>query len=677
MSDEVSDDARRSNLRKFQGTTGYLLAAAMILWVLFHVVTAGVGTLPNYQQRAVHLAGALAFAFLFYPGKVSDNAFYMARDVLFAAGSLVTLGYVFINYETIVQSTWFTDQSVEMVLGLTLFLLVLEGIRRTLGWLFVGLVIAFYLYAYYGYLIPGTMGHRGLSFERLVYGFYLSENSILGTLMGISATVVTLFLILGALLNASGAGDTFIRIAMRIGGRMRGGAGLVAVIGSAFMGMVNGSTVANVTSTGVLTIPLMRRLGFRRNLAGAVESVASTGGQIMPPVMGPGAFLMAELLGISYLQVASAALVPSLLFFLALLLGVYLFALRYGLQPLPTELIPSRREAFEPLSLITLLLPVGVLIFFIINRYTIQFSVFWALVTMLAMMVLLCVLRRSKTDAAASTRARQLAGLNDSQEQQPTALDVAASDAVLVKRLEGMTVTVARGLEKAALSIIYIAMIIAAAQIIVSLITLTGLGVTFSQIIVDLGADQLLLSLFLTMVIAIILGMGMPTPAAYAIGAAVLGPPLAELGLEVLPSHLFLYFFASASAITPPVAAGIFAAIAISGGTFLGTARYAMMLACSLFLLPYMFILNPELTLRADFFEVVPALVSALAGIIFISVSVIGHCFGPVAWYARILMGAGAITLIVPDFQTDLVGAALALVGLLLHLRSARVQARD
>ena len=293
----MEPEDRESAYRSYGGIVGTALMSVAILWVLFHVVTAGIGTLPNYQQRAIHLGGALALVFLLYPGARRDSALRRFGDLILAAISVLVLGYIVWNYNTIVENTWFTDETIEKIFGVALLLLVLEGVRRALGWLFVGLILTFYLYAYFGNYIPGALGHRGLSLDRLIYAFYLGENGLLGPLMGISATVVTLFLILGALLNSSGAGQVFILIAMRIGGRIRGGAGMVAVFGSAFMGMVNGSTVANVTSTGVLTIPLMKRLGFRRNLAGAIESVASTGGQIMPPVMGPGAFLMAELLG--------------------------------------------------------------------------------------------------------------------------------------------------------------------------------------------------------------------------------------------------------------------------------------------------------------------------------------------------------------------------------------------
>ncbi|MDM7947553.1 MAG: TRAP transporter fused permease subunit [Oceanibaculum nanhaiense] len=652
----MEPEERESAYRSYGGIIGLALMSVAILWILFHVVTAGIGTLPNYQQRAIHLGGALALVFLLYPGARRDSSLRRFGDLILATLSVVVLGYIVWNYDIIVESTWFTDEALEKLFGVTLLLLVLEGVRRALGWLFVGLILAFYLYAYFGGYIPGPLGHRGLSIDRLIYAFYLGENGLLGPLMGISATVVTLFLILGALLNSSGAGQVFILIAMRIGGRIRGGAGMVAVFGSAFMGMVNGSTVANVTSTGVLTIPLMKRLGFKRNLAGAIEAVASTGGQIMPPVMGPGAFLMAELLGVAYLQVVTAALVPSLLFFMALLIGVYLYALKYDLKPLPAELIPSAREAFAPFPMASLFIPIGILIYFIVNQYTIQLAVFWAIIAIVAMML-----------AGILLRARPAPTIRTNAEQIPVAEEAPLEPTL--QRCASMARSIRDGLYDAARGVVFIAMIIAAAQIIVSLINLTGLGVTFSQMIVSIGQGNVLLSLVLTMVIAIILGMGMPTPAAYAVGAAVLAAPLINLGFDLLPAHLFLYFFASVSAITPPVAAGVFAAVAISGGTIMGTAAFAMILACSLFLIPFLFIMNPELTLQGEPSAIATALVSATIGIAGISIAAIGHCRGAVSWLPRLLIAAGALALIEPDWKTDLIGLALAGAGLALHLR--------
>ncbi|RDB42874.1 hypothetical protein DU490_10860 [Halomonas sp. DQ26W] len=661
----MSSSERVTHLRRFNGVAGGVIGGLALVWILFHIVTAGVGTLPNYQQRAVHLGGALFFVFLLYQGRPRFPRLQLfLLDLPCACACVVLLGYVFVNYDAIVMSNWYVNESVEKVFGVTLFLLLLEAVRRTLGWMFVSLIAVFFCYAYFGPYLPDPFGHRGLSLERLIYVFYMGNNGLLGTLMGISATVVALFLILGALLNVSGAGDTFIRIAMRLGGRLRGGAGMVAVIGSAFMGMINGSTVANVTSTGVLTIPLMRRLGFNRNLAGSIEAVASTGGQIMPPIMGPGAFLMAELLGIPYLEVVKAALVPSVLFFTALLLGVYLMARRYGLEALPPQLIPSRREAFEPRAMGNLLVPIVVLLFFILQHYTIQTAVFWSLMSIMAMMFLNSLLPRSQLSNEASARSLELAGL----EAQVAREEAASTRGRMIDLLRDTY----EGLYSAALSVVYIAMIIAAAQVMVSIINLTGLGVTLSQVILAIGGDFLILSLLLTMALAIVLGMGMPTPAAYAVGAAVLAPPLLNLGFDRLPSHLFLYFFASVSAITPPVAAGIFAAIAISGGTFLATARFALTLACSLFLLPFLFILNPELTLAGDPLTIILAVVSAMLGIGFLSVAAIGQLGERMKVLPRLMIGAGAIVMVTPGLWFDIIGIACLLAGITFHHLSYR-----
>lgn len=667
----MSSDERSTSLRQFTGKTGWLIGGLALAWILFHIVTAGVGTLPNYQQRAVHLGGALFFVFLLYQGRSRAPRLQLALiDIPCALICLALMGYVFVNYDVIVMSSWYINEALEKTLGVILFVLLLEAIRRTLGWFFVGLIIFFCAYAYFGPYIPGALGHRGLSLDRMIYVFYMGNNGILGTLMGISATVVTLFLILGALLNASGAGDSFIRIAMRIGGRMRGGAGIVAVIGSAFMGMINGSTVANVTSTGVLTIPLMRRLGFSRNQAGSIEAVASTGGQIMPPIMGPGAFLMAELLGIAYLDVAKAALVPSLLFFFALLLGVYLMARRYQLEALPAELIPSRREAFEPLAIATLLVPISVLLFFILQRYTIQTAVFWSLLSIVNMMVLTALFRQSSSESAAIERTRKVAGIetgNETPASSEVPHGVANRSTKVTDRLADVTKVTYSGLYNAAVSVTYIAMIIAAAQIMVSVINLTGVGVMLSQVILSVGGDYLLVSLLLTMALAVILGMGMPTPAAYAVAAAVLAPPLLNLGFDRLPSHLFLYFFASVSAITPPVAAGIFAAIAISGGTFFGTARYALILACSLYILPFMFILNPELTLDGDPLSISLAVFSAIIGIGCLTAAVIGYIGRPISLLLRIVIGFGGVVMVIPGLTWSLLGVIFLLVGMALY----------
>jgi TRAP transporter 4TM/12TM fusion protein len=399
----------------------------------------------------------------------------------------------------------------------------------------------------------------------------------------------------------------------------------VAVIGSAFMGMINGSAVANVASTGVLTIPLMRRLGFSRNLAGSIEAVASTGGQFMPPIMGPGAFLMAELLGISYLDVAVAALIPSTLFYIGLLLAVWLFAGKNGLKPIPADMIPSRAVAYAPLAMLALLLPIGMLVGLVIARFTVQYAVLCAILIAVALFLVQAVLRRKPRLA------------------DPDAVSPAWD--------------LGRALELSARNIAYVAVI-----------NLTGLGVTLSQIIVNLGQSNLILSLVLTMGVAILLGMGMPTPAAYAVAAAVLGPPLARLGLETLPSHLFIYYFACLAAITPPVASAVFAACAISRGSVIPTAGHAILLSLSLFLVPYLFVMDPVLLLQGGVPNIILAVVTSMLGVATLTLATIGYLMAPIPVVARIVLGCAALALLVPGWVSDLIGLTVAGVVIALLL---------
>lgn len=639
--ENASSEEPHAPMPRAHMTPRYLLLIA-VAWVVFHLIAAGSGMIGSHVLRSVHLCGAIVLTVLFQPLRPALRA----ADWAVIATAVSAGSYLVVHSDAILMSNWFLNPSVERALSGALFLALMECIRRALGWVFVWLVLAFLAYAIFGPYIPGVLGHRGLTADRLLFSFFLGAQGVTGMLVGISASVVALFLIFGELLNTSGAGQTFLNIALRIGGRLRGGAGMVAVIGSAFMGMINGSAVANVASTGVLTIPLMRRLGFSRNLSGAIESVASTGGQFMPPIMGPGAFLMAELLGISYLDVAAAALIPSTLFYIGLLFAVWLFAGKKGLQPIPVEMIPSRRIAYAPKAVLVLIVPIGVLVGLVIARFTVQYAVLWAIVIALLLFV-----------------AAQLSTVH---EKGGGRLVVA---------------TIGRGIGKmsdqAARNVAYVGMIIAAAQLIVAIINLTGLGVTLSQIIVTLGQDMLVLSLILTMMVAILLGMGMPTPAAYAVAAAVLGPPLGRLGLELLEAHLFIYYFACLAAITPPVAAAVFAATAISRGQVLPTAGFAILLSLSLYLVPYLFVQNPVLLMQGAAANTVVAFVTGAIGVGLLTVSTVGYFETPISLAVRGVCFVAAMALLIPGALTDLAGFVIFAALLILHVRSRQSATSD
>jgi TRAP transporter 4TM/12TM fusion protein len=649
---ETSPGAEGGSRAGTGGRFARLVLLAAAAWVLFHFLAAGFGLVSGFQLRAIHVGGALALVFAWRP--LRGQGLWIVDRALMAA-ALLSSAYLVIFYDEIVGSSWFLRPELERMLGLALFGCVLEAIRRALGPFFLGLVGVFLAYALLGDYIPGMFGHGGLTVDRLVYSFYMGAQGVTGMLMGISATVVALFLIFGEILNASGGGETFINIAMRLGGRMRGGAGMVAVIASGFMGMINGSAVANVTSTGVLTIPLMRRLGFDRNLAGATEAVASTGGQFMPPIMGPGAFLMAELLGISYFVIVEAALIPSLLFFFGLLLNIWLLSRALGLQAIPRELIPSRAVTYAPFALASLLAPIGLLVAMVAMGYTVQMAAFWGIAAA-AMLAAAGVLRRRRSEPA---EGRAPAPATESASATPAGPRDAAA-------------TAQTALRRSADSIAYVGMIILAAQIVVGVINLTGVGVTLSELVVALGSGNAIPSLLLAMATCVVLGMGMPTPAAYAVAAAVLGAPLARLGFEALPAHLFLYYYACLAAITPPVAAAIFAAIAISGGGFARTAAWAVMLSASLYVIPFLFVLDPVLIGEGEAWRVAAATLSAAIGVAILCVATIGWCAGRVALALRLGLAAAAFAMLAPGLTSDVLGAAGAGAMLAIHLALRR-----
>lgn len=626
---------------------GRILVPLAIIWVVYHVFGAGLGLAGAHHLRAAHLGGSIVLVLAWRPLRSP----FRLVDFALIAVTLAAIVYQITYSDAIIRSNWFVNEVPEKILGLALFACMMEAVRRTLGWVFIGLIAFFLLYAVLGPYIPGIFGHRGLSFDRLVYSFYLGNQGVYGSLIGISAGIVALFLVFGEILNAGGAGTTFINMAIRLGGRLKGGAGMVSVIGSAFMGMINGSAVANVTSTGVLTIPLMRRLGFSRNLAGAIEATASTGGQFMPPIMGPGAFLLAELLGISYLEVAIAALIPSVLFYVGLLFAVWLYADKLGLQPVPEEMIPSRAVTYAPMALTALFIPIGILVGFVIARYTVQYAVFWAIIAAVALFAAQSASRRL-LQARAARRREAPAG---------------AAAVAFVRPLMS-------AFSRAADSIAYIAMIIAAAQLIVAIINLTGLGVTLSQVIVTLGQGHAFFSLLLTMCVGIILGMGMPTPAAYAVSAAVLGPPLAQLGYELLPAHLFIYYFACLAAITPPVAAAVFAATAISKGDVFPTSGLSILISLSLFIIPFQFVQDPILLMRGDTVEIIIATVTATMGVGTLSLATIGFFKSPISPVLRVIFAAAAFAMLTPGYLSDAIGVGVLAAALVVHLRGARRQ---
>ena len=615
-----SDEAEPRTLAGGIGRGAALVAAG---YAVFHVWTAApwVGAYPDLIQRSVHLAFAFTLCFALYPARPGRSHARRPTvvDLFLTVAALAALGYVMRHYDWIMEnpadSTW-----VGVALGSLLTLAALEAARRTIGLTFPVLGTLGIAYAFLGPWIPGTWGHRGFSWTSIQESLFLSTQGILGAVTGISATLVAIFLVFGAVLYHTGGGETFVDLAKLIAGRSHGGPAKVSVFSSAFFGTISGSAVANVVVDGIFNIPLMKRMRYRPELAAAVEATASTGGQIMPPVMGAGAFIMAELLQISYVQVAVAAAVPALLYYLGCGAAVHFEARRLGLATIPPELMPRARDVFAWRRSAALFIPVIILTYFLLHGYTAGTSTFWSII---ASLVIFLASATSRMDARARGRA------------------------------------IVASLEAGGKGIVAVASLIAAAGIVIGMINLTGVGVKLSEFIIGASGTSLLAALVLAMVVCLILGMGLPTTAAYVLAASVVAPALVKLGALPIAAHLFVFYFAIISAITPPVCAAVYVAAAIARADWLRTGFIAVRLGLSAFIVPYMFVFAPALLWHGAWIETVWAAISACLGVIALSAGVMGFLRRPATWPERAALIVAALLLIKPGIYTDLLGLAI------------------
>jgi TRAP transporter 4TM/12TM fusion protein len=449
-----------------------------------------------------------------------------------------------------------------------------------------------------------------------------------------TSRVIAIFILFGPVLFASGIGTTFINLARFFGGRFTGGAGQISVFSSAFFGMISGSAVANVMVDGVITIPTMKRLGYKSEFAGAIEASASSGGQIMPPIMGVGAFLMAEILGIPYLYVALAAAIPAVLYFYGVGCGIYFSARKYGLGKVPKELMPKAREVFVPRQMLNLLIPIGVLVYLLALLLPPQLAAGAALITIMAVYLF---------------------------------LGGSLSGKELWKRMKGIG---GGFFEGAAGGLAMLMVLGSCVQMSVSLISLTGLAVKMSEVIMELSAIHILVALTAAMAVTMVLGMGMPTTAAYIIAAVVLGPSLIGMGLPGLSAHLFIFWYSVLGNVTPPVCVAVYAAVSIAGGNWWRMGWIATGLCIPAFLVPYTFVFYPELLLKGEPLMTVWICFTACVGIFFVAAGIFGFFIKPTNKLERLLFIAGGLLLFDPRFLTSLIGILLvALAWLSQRLR--------
>ncbi len=628
----VVDPAVESTTRDLKGLTAKIVFLIAVAMSLFHLYTAGFGVLLAHKQRAVHLMFVLVLGFLLYPAskKGKSGVTVPWYDWLLAAAGVMVNTYILVFYEVLVRRGGLPTQ-MDMVMGVLTVILVLELTRRSIGAPLAIIAVLALLYGYFGYLIPGDLGHIGYSVRRLVNQMYMATEGIFGIPLGVSATFVFLFILFGAFLEVTGVGQFFIDVAFALAGKARGGPAKAAVVASGFMGSISGSSIANTVTTGSFTIPLMKRVGYKPAFAGAVEAAASTGGQILPPIMGAAAFIMAEFTGIPYVRIIGAAVVPALIYYLAVLIMVHFEAVKLGLKGLSKAEIPNLKRVM--LDGFHLLAPLIGIIYLLV----VGFTPFRAAFVGIILAVGTCMVRKH-------TRIR-------------------IWDIVLA-------------LNSGARKAINVAAACACAGIIVGIVTLTGLGLAFARAIVSLAGGMLLPTLALTMVASIILGLGLPTTAKYIILATMAAPALTLLGVELLAAHLFILYFGVIADVTPPVALAAYAGAGIAGGNSFQTGVTALKLGLAGFIIPFVFALNPTmLFIDATALTVLVAAITGAIGVTGLAGAVQGYLITHARSYERVLLLLAALSLLMPGMVSDFGGAlALGVVVLLQLARRARDQ---
>ena len=596
---------------------------------LFHLYTGVFGILTFLRQVAIHYLFVLTLVFLMYPARKQqgEKRRLPLYDLILILLSFATTGYLIVNYEYLAfERIWYVTDAlpIERVFGIIIILLTLEAARRTVG-LFLTVVAAmFVLYVFIGPFLPGILYYPGARFDLFIDVVYLTDIGIWGIPLRITATYIVLFIIFGAFLLQTGFGEFLTDVATGITGRTRGGPAKVAVFSSALFGTISGSGSANVAITGTFTIPMMIRIGFKPHFAGAVEAAASTGGQFMPPIMGAAAFLMAEFTGIPYIQIIKHAVIPAILYFTAVFFMVDLEAAKNGIRGLTKEELPPWKGKILVYG--HLIIPIALLLYFLAIGRTLFFAV---TVSIFAILVLSFIRRATRLNLQ-----RLIAAL-----------------------WEG------------ARSTVLVAVACGVAGLIIGTIHVTGIGNRFTGLVVDLSGGFMLLGLLFAMVAAIILGMGMPTSAAYVFMAALIIPGLMKIGVPTLQAHLFTFYFAMLSLVTPPVATASYVAAGIAQSSMTKTGWTSVKVAAAAYIVPFMFVFAPALLLIGSLGEIILSSVTALAGVYALALGLQGWGFrnrlNPLQ--RAIALGA-AVLMIFPGWQTDVPGV-ISLAVLLLWER--------
>ncbi|MGB4449755.1 MAG: TRAP transporter permease [Tepidanaerobacteraceae bacterium] len=618
---------KESDYRVLTGFFAKLIAAIAITFSVFQVYTAAFGTLDAMLQRAIHLAFALCLIYLLYPARVSwPRDKIHPIDVVFAILGAAAPLYIVVFYKQLVMRAGLVTTT-DYIVGIIAILLILEAVRRVVGIPMVCVAILFLVYALYGRQLPGVLAHRGADLPTLVQHLFYTTEGIFGIPLGVSSTFIFLFILFGAFLEKTGLGQLFIDLSNAVAGWAAGGPAKVAVIASALEGTVSGSSVANTAGSGSFTIPMMKKLGYEPEFAGAVEATASTGGQLMPPIMGAAAFLMAEFIGMPYFRIVTAAIIPSLLYYFGVWTQVHFEAKRLGLKGMSRDELPKIGDVLREKG--HLLVPLIALIYLLAKGYT----------PMRAALV---------------------------------AIVLTIGCAMLKKNTRISFFDIVEGLEKGARGALGVVAATACAGIIVGVVTLTGLGLRLGSVLVDIADGKLFLTLVFTMLTSIILGMGVPTTANYVITSTIAAPALIMMDVPVLAAHMFVFYFGIIADVTPPVALAAFVGAGIAKANPLKTGIQATKLAIAAFLVPYIFVYNPSLLLiDVNAVDMILMSITAIVGIIGVGAGMEGFFLMDLTVIERVIFFVGGLLLVIPGLQTDIVGFSLLAIGYIMQRRKA------
>ena len=608
-------------MRKLTGFWRKVVVAMSVALVAFQLYTAGFGVLPDIQQRSVHLFFVLTMIYILKPIKKGVAVDHVPwYDIALAVLSLISTGYMFIIYEQILwdPSQWIN--TFDMICAVILTVLIIEASRRCVGHTFPNMAAFFVFYAAFGEIFPGDWAHKNFTFAKIFQNLYHTTNGIWGQMVGLSAGMLAMFGIFGAILSETGGSQTFIRFAEKLTGKTVGGPGKVSLIAAGLFGMVSGSAMANVVATGTFTIPMMRKAGYDKEWSAAISAVGSTGGQIMPPIMGSGAFIMAQLLGLGYLTIAKSAIIPAVLYYEGAFVALHYISRRLRIYG------EEKHDKISVTEASIIFVPLVVFLIFLGMAFTVTKAAFFATIVGVVTFV---VCRFLDTKSAGAT-------LRDTGK---LCFDTTMNGASSILSMAGL---------------------LAGAQISIALISQTGFGVKLSSMIVKVGQGNLFICLLLSMVVCFILGMGMPPTAAYVLAASVLAPPLADLGLAPLVAHLFVFYFSCIGAITPPVCAAVFLASGIADSNWLKTGALSVLLAIPAFVVPFTFAYNEALLLNGDMFNMVAGALTGFIGVYFIGMSIAGYTNKEVNKFFRLMLFVGGLLMIVPNNITSLIGLVIS-----------------